>query len=148
MTEDIKLSEVLALIIGNMIPFFVPEDKLSLEHKLLIVSLIIIIFLIYKLYNRNVTIKKYKYENHNIQNQFIETENKHNELSILFDKRIKTIDELNSSIHNYNHLLLILENFLVTALSTKEENKQIINNLLTLVLQYKKYMEDDRHEQS
>ncbi|MHB7978946.1 hypothetical protein CF067_00820 [Clostridium sporogenes] len=144
MKDNFNFLDFIGLI--SFLPLVIPEKYLSYNIRLSIFIFLLIIFLIYKIICL-VIINNKKQKSLNALNDTLqELTQKHTELANLFDKRINTIEELKSKIHKNNHLILILEQSLTTAMITNEDSKCLIDSLIKLILCYKKAMEDNNNE--
>lgn len=122
----------------SFVPFFTPENFLNITTKIIVFLSMLVLFLIYKIIIIIVSNKR------NIQNrdtEYKELKNKHTNLADLYSKRINVIEQYKNTLSTYIGLISALEQFLGTAMITKDHNKEIIKSLLELILIYKKIME-------
>lgn len=133
MKDKISLIDIFTFV--SFLPFIIPERYLSFHTKVYIFLLCIISYLIYKLFCINKKHNKLNKEYNNIITN-------RNELAKQFELKSNIIDDLQNTNNYYNQLMYMLLQSLTTVALTKDNQKEIVLNLIAIISSYKKFMED------
>lgn len=133
MENNFKFIDLIGLV--SFITFLIPDKYLFLYEKWIIFLIAVILFLLYKLIYILIKYNKLYRENININKN-------RNELAKQFTEKSKTIDKLSFVNKNQEDLMCILLKQLQILMATKNADKNYIDSLIRLLLDYKSYMEE------